>query len=292
MWVFKTLLWANEFSQTVHWYGFSPVWERMWHFKLLFWLNDLPQTVQWYGFSPVWVRMCVRSKQRAMKILSHIVQRCRFWPEWMCMWVVRVQRCENDLSHSVQRWGFSPRRCTLSLHNANGLSYFVICVCDWLVIDGGCTTCWHRCLSRNFFERNSKLHGLQVQLLISAIHTDVSQSVLPVDLPPPLLDKTTIQRHVMRAWHCSTQACIEMCFYCHHRASTSYSYSLIRPYFSPFNASSGPMDNYVTSAIEKWTGRWRVSPQENYIFKILHCSMLVFCCLTAHQHYLDYSCQE
>lgn len=56
-WFIKVPLSALRYGQTVHSYGFSPVWLRICLLRLSFVIAEYGQYGHENGFSPVWVRM-------------------------------------------------------------------------------------------------------------------------------------------------------------------------------------------------------------------------------------------
>lgn len=68
--------------QTVHLYGFSPVWSLVWFRSVEDWEKHFLQYLHWNGFSSVWILMCERRLLLELNPRRHIVHLRRPFGTW------------------------------------------------------------------------------------------------------------------------------------------------------------------------------------------------------------------
>ena len=107
-WVTKAQKCANAFSQTWHWYGFSPVWMLMCWVKAPCCVNALAQTLHLNGFSPVCVRRWTVKCCAVKHALLQVPHMYGVTSMWVLECVFKLPCCVNALSHSLHLNGFSP----------------------------------------------------------------------------------------------------------------------------------------------------------------------------------------
>ena len=96
---------AKHFPQTLHSYGFSPVWVRMWLTRWLDREKHLSQTLHRYGFSPLCTRLWLVREEKIVKILSHRLHLYGFSPLCILLWLVREPDWEKLLSQMMSNTG-------------------------------------------------------------------------------------------------------------------------------------------------------------------------------------------
>ena len=108
MWITRERDSTNDFSQILHWWGFSPVCVLVCCFCLLESENDFSQKLHWYGFSPVWDLWCLIKLVNWMNDFLHISHRWGLSPVWALMCLSRCPERLNTFSQIMHWWSFLP----------------------------------------------------------------------------------------------------------------------------------------------------------------------------------------
>lgn len=110
-WVFWCLtrcaVWRKLFPQTVHVYGFSPVWTSWWRMRWDKQLKFWPQTGHLCGFFPLWIRLWLLRLTFASLLFSHFEHLYGFSPEWILWSFPRSEIWLKLFPQSEHRSGFS-----------------------------------------------------------------------------------------------------------------------------------------------------------------------------------------
>ena len=151
-WVLRFSNREKSLLHILHWYGFSPVWIRRWRSRSFDWVKHFPQTLHSYGLFPVWMPMWRFRCWDREKRRSHTLHWYGFSPVWIYMWFLRFCDLSKHLSHVLHWYGFSPvwtrmwllRVCDWAKHPSYTLHQYgfsLVCVRMW--------RCWFHLLSKH-----------------------------------------------------------------------------------------------------------------------------------------------